>query len=252
MSGGTCHGDVASGHAGTRHRRPAATRMASRTVAAGVPRNPMDVGTTNHDVTMYVVGENVCAGTEHVGCRRVVPKRHRDPVDPHVRRWRRSPAHVCVTPGRHAPDDPGVRVAAPRNPGPTRPTHPDPAAVVKDDPSERVVAHPYPVATLGQRPVSRGDIGRESLADDVTMRHPDQPIGRVLHPGPIRSELRLEIGERARVRVRILGCLHRPSLRRCFRSSRLPRFGRALSVRSLGRLGGGRRILGARHGGIER
>lgn len=151
------------------------------------------------DVRRHVVVEHVGGGHEAERSRWDRPERDRDAIPPVPRGRHRRPADVPELPD--SPTDPRRCVRATRDPGPAVTADPNPAAVVEGDVAPVVVARPVPVVLCGQRPVSRGLVGREIGADDRAVRHPNGAIGRVLDPLTVGRERLLEVVEGAGVRV---------------------------------------------------
>jgi hypothetical protein len=126
-----------------------------------------------------------------------------DAVVPVPRRRRRSPADVAIARGPRAPGDPRAGVATTRDPCPAVIRHVHPAAVVEWRPAPRVVRHPDVVRRFAVGPVARGDVRLEVRADLFACRDPDRAVRRVAHPRAVAVERRLELGEGARIGVRI-------------------------------------------------
>lgn len=68
-------------------------------------------------------------------------------------------------------------------------------------PAPLVIADPRVIVVVG--PVTRADVRREIRSDDRARRNPNRSVVRVFHPRAVGIERRAEIGERARIRIRI-------------------------------------------------
>ena len=155
---------------------------------------------------------DVFAWTIHVVIVMVVPAERpavRDAAVPVPGRRRRSPADVAVTCRADAPGDPRTGVATTGDPRPAVTGQVDPATVVERRPAPRVVRHPDVVGRFAVRPMPRGDVGLEVRTDFFLGGHPDRPVRRVVDPRAVVLEDRLELGERARVRVGVFVALVR-------------------------------------------
>ena len=152
---------------------------------------------------------------------------------PAERRRERPPAHVSVSLRSDPPADPGARVHASGDPTPA-PRGPGPSTVVEGDPAPLVVADPDVVFLVGPR--SLAHVGGELRPDLLGIGHPDLSVRRVVNPSAVRVEGRTEIGERARIRVRVLVAVHADGqfLRRRAVVFRDPLPGRGLGKGELG------------------
>jgi hypothetical protein len=127
------------------------------------------------------------------------PKREHDTRPPTPRRRKGGPSDEPETRSTHAPAHPRGRVETPRNPRPSAPIDPHPASVVEGCPSPVVVTHPRVVVAI--RPVPPGLIRNEVAAYGGRGRDPHVSVLRVVDPGPLRVEGRVEVGHRARILI---------------------------------------------------
>ena len=128
----------------------------------------------------------------------------RDPLVPVPGRRRRRPADVAVAGRADAPGDPRAGVTTAGNPRPAMTRQVDPAAVVEWRPAPRVVGDPDVVGRFAVRPVTRRHVRLEVVTHFCARRDPDGAVRRVLDPRAVVLEHGLELGERARIRIRVL------------------------------------------------
>lgn len=231
-------------HAGRLHGRPGGSDVRRGDVTMSRARQRSREGTVVHDVVGRVARKHEATRTEHPVVGRAPPERHADATPPDEQ-WRsRRPTDVCVLVGRDSPDDPCGGVLITRNPRPPVVARPNPAAVVEDDVSERIVAHPHPVAARVESPMAGRHVRRETIADDGVIRHPNEAVLRIFDPLTIGIELRPEVRERARIVVRHLSGRRRAGGSRPAR--RVDRLGVRSGWRRGARRGCGRRTSGRR------
>ena len=183
---------------GNRRRHDARLRGSVRTrVARDDPRTIAGYG-----VRAHAGPEKLTVRREEPRFRRSEPQPHRASAPPDPRRWHRCPADVAKLVVADTPRDPGARVLAPRDPDrAARARCPPP--VVETDPPPLVVADPYGVAR-NVIPASGGVVRLEGRSDLVWVGRPHGAVRRVVLPRAVGVERGSELGERARIRVRVL------------------------------------------------
>lgn len=141
-----------------RRRRNAIARR-RRSVRTRVISGARHHGPIAHHVVRHVRVKDVHARAKRpiVGGRAVETDRHA--AHPDVIGRQRRPTDVSVGSGGNSPADPRGCVLIARDPGPTGARDPDPAPVMVDHRTERVVAHPDPLVGGGEGPVSTAHVG---------------------------------------------------------------------------------------------
>ena len=127
-------------------------------VRTRVVGEPGDESAITHDVVVDVRVESVRARAERPVIVGGAVEQDRPAIDPDVvrRQWR--PAYVRIGAGGNSEAHPRGRVTIAGDPCPAGPGNVDPTAVVVDDRTERVIAHPHPVVAGGERPMASSHV----------------------------------------------------------------------------------------------
>src|SRR5262249_42035121 len=104
-----------------------------------------------HHVWLHGSLEGVPRRHVRVGYRPGGTNSHEYAAPPHVIGRQGAPSEIARR--AHAESDPRRRIDIARYPAPSAPDTPDPAAIVKRDPPERIVAHPQPIVIWSELPM---------------------------------------------------------------------------------------------------